>query len=122
MRRIRTSKANVTWLQGPGPTDLWTWSEGSGAKQELTFFGRTVVLESGSMMTGLCHEGGGAAYLGKTGLIAIDTRLDLETLSAAYLVLASIPEHVRTLGSEEIRAAIRRELEARGVSEPSPKP
>lgn len=45
-------------------------------------------------MTGLCHEGGIAAYMGKTGLLDFDTKLSGETLQAALVLLGNVPiEH-----------------------------
>jgi hypothetical protein len=96
MRPIRTSKPHVTWIQGPGPSDLFTLRtpEGELAEQELTFFGRTVVVRERALMTGLCHEGGIAAYMGKTGLLDFDTKLSGETLQAALVLLGNVPiEH-----------------------------
>ncbi len=93
MRPIRTSKPRVTWIQGPGPSDLFTLHGEDGAveQQELTFFGRTVVLKSDDLMTGLCHEGGVAAYMGKTGLLDFDSQVNGETLQAALVLLGHVP-------------------------------
>lgn len=92
MRRIRSSKPGVSWLQGPGATDLWTWLSDTGEieEQELTFFGRTVVFRNQNLMTGLSDERGDA-YFGKTGLLAFDRLLDRDTLRAAYVILTKIP-------------------------------
>src|SRR5687767_8164332 len=93
MRQIRTSKPLVTWLQAPGPSDLFTLHLENGAieEQELTFFGRTVVAKSESLVTGLCHEGGIAAYMGKTGLLDFDSKQNGETLQAALVLLGHVP-------------------------------
>lgn len=94
MRPIRTSKPHVTWLQGPAPSDLFTLHapEGEILEQELTFFGRTVVFRKGHLLTGLCHEGGIGAYMGKTGLLDFDSEESGETLQAALILLGAIPE------------------------------
>jgi hypothetical protein len=93
MRQIRTSKPKVTWFQGPGPSDLFTLHDDAGAieEQELTFFGRTVLAKKEQLLTGLCHEGGVATYMGKTGLLDFDSKLNAETLQAALVLLQSIP-------------------------------
>jgi hypothetical protein len=122
MRRIRTSKPDVAWLQGPGPTDLWTWVDDAGVikEQELTFFGRTVVWKNGALMTGLCHEGAGAAYLGETGLLDFDSKLDGEALSAAYLVLDAIVEPSRTDAVDRLQDLVRAAIGSLGLPIPSP--
>jgi hypothetical protein len=116
MRLIRTSKPDVSWIQGPGPADLWTWTETDGAikEQELTFFGRTVLKRSGQLLTGLCHEGQTGAYHGKTGLIDFDARLDADTLSAAAILIDAIPVQVRGPAVEVLREAIRASLSGLG--------
>jgi hypothetical protein len=94
MRAIKTTRPGVTWLQGPGPSDLFTL-HGEGDRieeQELTFFGRTVVInKDGGLATGLCHEGPSAGYMGKTGLLDFDTKLNPETLEGALVLLSHIP-------------------------------
>jgi hypothetical protein len=108
MRRIRTSKPNVSWLQGPGPCDLWTWREDSGVilEQELTFFGRTVVLKNHQLVTGLCHEGAGG-YVGRMGVLHFDSKVDVDTLKAAAIVLEHIAQEARADGVDHLAAAIR---------------
>ena len=121
MRRIRTSKPGVVWLQGPGPCDLWTYSDESEAVQahELTFFGRTVVWREGRLLTGLCHEGVAASYTGSTGLLDFDRAVDPETLEGADRLLESIPEAVHTPATRSFRGAIRAALD--GEASPAPR-
>jgi hypothetical protein len=118
MRQIKTSKPDVSWIQGPGPTDLWTWIDEMGAikEQELTFFGRTVLLRKDQVVTGLCHEGQTGAYHGKTGLIDFDTKVDSDTLTAASIVLAAIPERTRNFAVEHLFAAVQVALTGLGLS------
>lgn len=122
LRQIKTSKPDVTWLQGPGPTDLFTWTEENGAikEQELTFFGRTVLARAESMTTGLCDEGGRGAYPGKTGLITFDTKLDGDTLAAAYIVLDAVPAAAKSEAVDHLKARIARALETLGRATPTP--
>ena len=121
MRRIRTSRADVSWLQGPGPCDLWTWHDDQGAikEQELTFFGRTVVLKGAKLHSGLSHESGGGV-MGKTGLLDFDTNLDAETLIAAYKVLEAIAGASRLPEVDSLQKSVAAELAARGVPLPPP--
>lgn len=121
MRRIRTSRADVSWLQGPGPCDLWTWHDDQGAikEQELTFFGRTIVLKLDRLHSGLSHESGGGV-MGKTGLLDFDTNLDTDTLVAAYKVLKSIPAASRSPEVESLEKSIGDALTARGTPLPPP--
>jgi len=120
MRRIRSSRPDVSWLQGPGPCDLWTWVDERGAikEQELTFFGRTVVSKGGKLATGLCRDDG-AGVLGKTGLLDFDTNLDVEAVLAAYKILVAIPEAARTPAVAELSSTIAAELSARGLALPA---
>lgn len=118
MRRIRTSRPDVSWLQGPGPCDLWTWHDDQGAikEQELTFFGRTLVVRHGKLHSGLSHEGGGV--MGKTGLLDFDTNLDADTLLAAYKVLSEIPPAARSPDVESLVRSLVSELQNRGIAIP----
>ena len=118
MRQIRTSKPLVSWIQGPGPSDLFTLHLESGAieEQELTFFGRTVVAKTESLVTGLCHEGGIAAYMGKTGLLDFDTKQNGETLQAALVLLGNIP--IQLPDVDAIAARIEKALEDLGLPLP----
>jgi hypothetical protein len=120
MRKIRTAKPGVTWLQGH-PADLWSWAEPSGAikEQELTFFGRTIVRRNDDLMTGLCHEGGSASYLGKTGLLDFDSKIDGDTLVAAYLLLRAIPERARSEAVAELERAVAKALADLGRALPA---
>jgi hypothetical protein len=122
VRRIKTSKRDVTWLQGPGPTDLFTWIEENGAikEQELTFFGRTILARGESMTTGLCDEGGRGAYQGKTGLITFDTKLDGDTLAAAYIILDALPDATKSDHVEHLKTQIAHALETLGRATPTP--
>jgi hypothetical protein len=115
MRRIRTSKPGVTWLQGPGPCDFWTYSDSDGAilEQELTFFGHTVVKRGDELHTGLCHEGVAASVMGKTGLLDLDRVLDPITLGGAVTVLDRVPDRFRSDGVERFIAAVRAALDDR---------
>lgn len=108
MRQIRTSKPNLLWLQGPGPTDFWTWTDETGAVQEheLTFFNRTVVWRAGQILTGLSHDGYEAGVLGRSGQLDFDTRLDPLTLSASLIVLGSIPASLRSAALDAFARAI----------------
>lgn len=108
MRRIRTSRLDVAWLQGPGPADLWTWHDGQGGvrAQELTFFGHTVVAKPDQVTTGVCHDDGGPAFLGKAGLLDFDPQLDAETLAAAARLLAAVPDAVRGADVDALTARI----------------
>jgi hypothetical protein len=121
MRKIRSSRPDVSWLQGPGPCDLWTWLDDQGAikEQELTFFGRTVVVKNGQLHTGLCHESG-SGVMGKTGLLDFDTNTDTETLIAGYKILNAIPEAARAGAAEGLEKVIVAELTARGTPIPPP--
>jgi hypothetical protein len=123
MRKIRTSMPDRSWIQGPGPCDLWTWHDDQGAikEQELTFFGRTIVIKNGKLYTGLSHESGGGV-MGKTGLLDFDTNLDTETLIAAYKVLGSIPAASRTPHVDALEKILAAELNHRGVALPAPLP
>lgn len=114
MRRIRSSRVNLDWLQGPGPTDLWIWLsvDGPGVDLvELTFFGRFVMLRAGVLNTGRCEQGTGSPYAQETGLLEADQAPDPLTLRAAELVLDAIPADLRSQTIEallaEVRAAIR---------------
>jgi hypothetical protein len=108
MRQIRTAKPDVTWLQGPGPTDLFTWTgpDGQIIEQELTYFGRSVVARGETITTGLCDEGGRGSYQGKTGLLSFDTKHDRETLTAAFVVLDAFPEALKTAAVEALKEKI----------------
>ena len=112
LRRIRTSQAPIPGSQGPGPTDLWTWREASGAvkEQELTFFGRTVVRRGAALLTGLCHEGSAGAFIGKTGLLDFDREADTETLEAARVLLETVRPEARDDAVEALLGAVRAAL------------
>jgi hypothetical protein len=118
MRLIKTSKPKVTWFQGPGPSDLFTLhaDDDAIAEQELTFFGRTVVVKSGDLTTGLCHEGGVATYMGKTGLLDFDSKLNGETLQAALVLLGHVPVEHPDL--EAIATRIEKAIEELGLPQP----
>lgn len=113
MRRIRTSKPGVVWLQAPGPCDLWTLNDEDGApkEQELSFFNRTVVLKDGQLYTGLAHEGVAASVYGRTALLDFDRQLDIMTLEGAQALLSDVREAVRTPGVEHLLAAIAKHLD-----------
>jgi hypothetical protein len=98
MRLIRTTKPHLAWLQGPGPSDLWTWTDENGEvkEQELTFFGRTVVWRQGLILTGLSHESDAAGVFGRSGQLDFDSRPDAHTLAAALQILEAIPPAIRT--------------------------
>lgn len=108
MRRIRTSKPGVVWLQSPGPVDLWTLhgEDGAPTEQELSFFNRTVVVKDGKLYTGLAHEGVAASVYGRTALLDFDRQLDVTTLEGAKTLLADVREAVRTEGVQHLLAAI----------------
>lgn len=118
MRRIRTSKPGVTWLQGPGPCDFWTYKDEAGAimEQELTFFGHTVVKRGEKLHTGLCHEGVSASVLGKTGLLDFDRALDPVTLGGAAMVLDRVPDRFRSENVERFLEAIKNALDGKAVA------
>jgi hypothetical protein len=118
MRQIRTSKPKVTWFQGPGPSDLFSLHDDADAieEQELTFFGRTVVARKDQLLTGLCHEGGVATYMGKTGLLDFDTKLNGETLQAALVLLGHVP--VQHPDVEAMAVRIERALSELGLPQP----
>jgi hypothetical protein len=122
MRQIRTSKPEMSWLQGPGPTDLFTWVGESGEikEQELTFFGRSVLARGGSMTTGLCDEGGRGAYQGKTGILSFDTKIDADTLAAAYIVLDAMKPALQPGPVEVLKRKIADALEALGATVRAP--
>ncbi len=113
MRRIRTSKPDVAWIQGPGPCDLFTWlnDQGGVKEQELTFFGRTIVWKGGKLLTGLCHEAG-AGVLGKTGLLDYDSVSDQLTLHAGKLILEAMPEATKSELTGHLARAIDEALAA----------
>jgi hypothetical protein len=62
LRRIRTSRVGLDWVQGPGPTDIWVWQADGGDHVEMSFFGRCVLHRSAGLSTGLLREGGGTPY------------------------------------------------------------
>lgn len=107
MRKIRSSRPDVVWIQGPGPCDLFTWLNGQGGvkEQELTFFGRTIVWKTGKLLTGLCHEAG-AGVLGESGLLDYDSVHDPLTLNAGKMILATMPESARSELSAHLAKAI----------------
>lgn len=114
LRRIRTSKPGMVWLQAPGPCDFMTYTDESGAtaEQELAFFNHTVVRRGDHLYTGLSHEGGRASVYGRTGLLDFDRQLDPVTLEAAVTLLSEVREAVRTPSLEAFLAAIRAALDA----------
>lgn len=113
MRRIRTAKPGVVWLQSPGPCDLWTLhgEDGQPTEQELSFFNRTVVVKDGQLYTGLAHEGVAASVYGRTALLDFDRQLDVTTLEGARTLLADVREAVRTDGVVRLLALVEAALE-----------
>ena len=111
MRRIRSREAQVLWLQGPGPCDLWTWLEGDQLReQELTFFGLTVVHKPSGLRTGVCHEGDASADMDQAGLLDFDTSPKEETLRAAHVLLAAVPKQARHPQLQQLQLEIERAL------------
>jgi hypothetical protein len=110
MRRIRSSRVDLDWLQGLGPTDLWIWQNlGSPAPEliELTFWGRCVLLRGGIINTGRCELGGGSPYAQETGLLDLDVAPDVATLRAAEIVVAALPGEVMSPAAQGFLAEIR---------------
>ncbi len=97
MRRIRSRRPQVSWLQGPGPVDLWTWVDDAQrvVEQEFTFCGRTVVFRRGQLLTGRCLEGSEASDAGRDNLLDFDLEPDPETLAAARTLAHAIPAEAR---------------------------
>lgn len=111
MRRIRSSRVNLDWLQGPGPTDLWIWHNVDGEAVdliELTFFGRCVLLKGADLSTGRCEQGTGSPYAQETGLLELDGVHDTTTLRLAELVLDALPPDLLSPAIETLRHQVRR--------------
>jgi hypothetical protein len=110
MRRIRSSRVNLDWLQGPGPTDLWVWHEVDGEQVdlvELTFFGRTVIYRGANLSTGRCEQGSGSPYAQETGLLEMDAVHDPVTLAAAETLLSALPAELSGSAVRGLLDAIR---------------
>lgn len=119
MRRIRSSRVNLDWLQGPGPTDLWIWREIDADRAdlvELTFHGRSVILRGEALSTGRCEHGTGSPYAQELGLLEMDPVLDPVTLAAAETLLGALPAEIRNPTVETLIHAIR-EARERDVRE-----
>jgi len=96
IRRIRTSRAEVDWMQGPGPTDLWIWygTDGEVSHVELGFASRIVRLTAGVLATGRSQEAVGSSYA-QTDLVELDPALDPDTVRAARCIVDAVPNEVR---------------------------
>lgn len=96
LRRIRTSRVDLDWIQGPGPTDVWIWQSDGREHIEMSFVGRSVLLRSGHLSTGVLREGGGTPYAEDAGLIELELHHNLATLRAAFGILNAAPEEVKS--------------------------
>jgi hypothetical protein len=120
LRRIRTSRVDLDWVQGPGPTDIWIWQADGGDHVEMSFFGRCVLHRSAGLSTGLLREGGGTPYAEDAGLIELENELSRATLAAALGILLAAPADVTSPPIVRLIAALRAALEAgRGPEEPN---
>lgn len=107
MRRIKSQKEGLIWLQGPGPSDLWTWFEDGELKaQELTFLGLTVVHQNDRLRTGVCDEDPHSADMDQLGLLDFDPSPKGETLRAALALLKAIPASQRHRELDQLERTI----------------
>jgi hypothetical protein len=126
MRWIRSGRPSLAWLQGPGPSDLWIWTDETGAQTlELSFYGRTIVSRPGSLQTGLHHHAESSPYARETGLVELDPSLREDTLRAGLALLESLAAGVANELTSRLAAELSRALEILAANpqtgEPGPK-
>lgn len=107
-RRIRTRREGLTWVQAPGPIDVWIWADDAGAHRatELSFFGRTALYRAGQLTTGLWEGEARTPIPAEAERYWVDRERDAETLSAAATLLQHLPEDVVGLLPEGLAAAL----------------
>jgi hypothetical protein len=112
MRWVRSGRPNLAWLQGPGPSDLWVWTEPVGRTIELSFYGRTVLLRPSGVQTGICNHAESSPYARETGLVEFDLAPRRETLLAAIQLLEALPERIQNDVTQDFLGALRGALSA----------